>query len=51
MNKANARDSGRLTAVRDLMGRGAAAVIGDLSGPADTIGVAGQVNTLGSWTR
>jgi NAD(P)-dependent dehydrogenase (short-subunit alcohol dehydrogenase family) len=43
----HARDRDRLTAVRDLMGRGAAAVVGDLSDLEEMRGVAGQVNRLG----
>ncbi len=43
----HARDSGRLAAVRDLTDRGAVAVTGDLSDPAETVSVAGQVNALG----
>jgi NAD(P)-dependent dehydrogenase (short-subunit alcohol dehydrogenase family) len=37
----------RLTAVRDLLDRGAAAVVGDLSDPEETREVAEQVNRLG----
>src|SRR3982751_4148883 len=43
----HARDADRLTAVRDLLDRGAAAVVGDLSDLEQTRGVAGQVNRLG----
>jgi NAD(P)-dependent dehydrogenase (short-subunit alcohol dehydrogenase family) len=43
----HARHRARLTAVRDLMDRGAAAVVGDLSDPEETRGVAGQVNRVG----
>jgi NAD(P)-dependent dehydrogenase (short-subunit alcohol dehydrogenase family) len=43
----HARNQDRLTAVRDLMDRGAAAVVGDLSDPEETRDVAGQVNRLG----
>jgi NAD(P)-dependent dehydrogenase (short-subunit alcohol dehydrogenase family) len=43
----HARDRGRLSAVRDLMSRGAVPVTGDLSSRAETLGVAGQVNALG----
>jgi NAD(P)-dependent dehydrogenase (short-subunit alcohol dehydrogenase family) len=43
----HARNTGRLTAVRDLLDRGAAAVVGDLSDLEATRGVAGQVNRLG----
>jgi NAD(P)-dependent dehydrogenase (short-subunit alcohol dehydrogenase family) len=43
----HARNQGRLTAVRDLQDRGAAAVVGDLSDLAETRDVAGQVNRLG----
>jgi NAD(P)-dependent dehydrogenase (short-subunit alcohol dehydrogenase family) len=41
------RNRDRLTAVRDLLGRGAAAVVGDLSDLEETRDVAGQVNRLG----
>jgi NAD(P)-dependent dehydrogenase (short-subunit alcohol dehydrogenase family) len=41
------RDSGRLAAVRDLMDRGAAAVVGDLSNLEETRGIAREVNRLG----
>src|ERR687884_1336826 len=41
------RNRDRLTAVRDLLDRGAAAVVGDLSDPEETRDVAGQVNRLG----
>jgi NAD(P)-dependent dehydrogenase (short-subunit alcohol dehydrogenase family) len=41
------RNSDRLTAVRDLADRGAAAVVGDLSDLEETRGIAGQVNDLG----
>jgi NAD(P)-dependent dehydrogenase (short-subunit alcohol dehydrogenase family) len=43
----HARNSDRLTAVRDLVGRGAAAVIGDLSDLEQTRGLARDVNRLG----
>jgi NAD(P)-dependent dehydrogenase (short-subunit alcohol dehydrogenase family) len=43
----HARNRDRLTAVRDLLDRGAAAVVGDLSDPEETRDVAGQVNRLG----
>jgi len=43
----HARDDDRLAAVRDLVDRGAAAVVGDLSDLAQTRGVAGQVSDLG----
>jgi NAD(P)-dependent dehydrogenase (short-subunit alcohol dehydrogenase family) len=43
----HARDTDRLTAVRHLLDRGAAAVVGDLSDLEQTRGVAGQVNRLG----
>jgi NAD(P)-dependent dehydrogenase (short-subunit alcohol dehydrogenase family) len=43
----HARNRDRLTAVRDLLDRGAAAAVGDLSDPEETRGVAGQVNRLG----
>jgi NAD(P)-dependent dehydrogenase (short-subunit alcohol dehydrogenase family) len=43
----HARDRSRLAAVRDLTDRGAAAVTGDLSNQAETVGVAEQVNALG----
>jgi NAD(P)-dependent dehydrogenase (short-subunit alcohol dehydrogenase family) len=43
----HARSNDRLTAVRDLIDRGAAAVVGDLSDPDQTRGIAGQVNALG----
>jgi NAD(P)-dependent dehydrogenase (short-subunit alcohol dehydrogenase family) len=43
----HARDQERLTAVRDLIDRGAAAVAGDLSDLDETRGVADQVNRLG----
>src|SRR3954467_14268089 len=41
------RTSDRLTAVRDLVDRGATAVVGDLADDAQTRGVAGQINDLG----
>jgi NAD(P)-dependent dehydrogenase (short-subunit alcohol dehydrogenase family) len=41
------RNRDRLTAVRDLLDRGAAAVVGDLSDLEETRGVAGHVNRLG----
>jgi NAD(P)-dependent dehydrogenase (short-subunit alcohol dehydrogenase family) len=43
----HARNGDRLAAVRDLVDRGAAAVVGDLSDLAETRGVADQVNRLG----
>jgi NAD(P)-dependent dehydrogenase (short-subunit alcohol dehydrogenase family) len=43
----HARNRDRLTAVRDLLDRGAAAVVGDLSDLEETRGVADQVNRLG----
>jgi NAD(P)-dependent dehydrogenase (short-subunit alcohol dehydrogenase family) len=43
----HARNQDRLTAVRDLLDRGAAGVVGDLSDPGETRGVADQVNRLG----
>ena len=43
----HARNRDRLTAVRELLDRGAAAVVGDLSDPQETREVAGQVNRLG----
>jgi NAD(P)-dependent dehydrogenase (short-subunit alcohol dehydrogenase family) len=43
----HARNRDRLPAVRDLVDRGAAAVVGDLSDPGETRDVAGQVNRLG----
>jgi NAD(P)-dependent dehydrogenase (short-subunit alcohol dehydrogenase family) len=43
----HARNSDRLTAVRDLLDRGAAAVIGDLSDLEQTRGIASNVNRLG----
>src|SRR5918996_5451345 len=43
----HARNSDRLTAVRDLLDQGAAAVVGDLSDLDQTRGVADQVNRLG----
>jgi NAD(P)-dependent dehydrogenase (short-subunit alcohol dehydrogenase family) len=43
----HARNPDRLTAVRELLDRGAAAVVGDLSDPEETREVAGQVNRLG----
>jgi NAD(P)-dependent dehydrogenase (short-subunit alcohol dehydrogenase family) len=43
----HARNEDRLTAVRDLLGRGAAAVVGDLSDLEETRDVADQVNRLG----
>jgi NAD(P)-dependent dehydrogenase (short-subunit alcohol dehydrogenase family) len=42
-----ARNTDRLTAMRDLLDRGAAAVVGDLSDLEETRGVAAQVNRLG----
>jgi len=43
----HARSTERLTAVRDLLDRGAAAVVGDLSDLEETGSVAAQVNRLG----
>src|SRR3954447_11859519 len=43
----HARNRDRLTAVRDLLDRGAAAVAGDLSDLEETRAVADQVNLLG----
>jgi NAD(P)-dependent dehydrogenase (short-subunit alcohol dehydrogenase family) len=43
----HARNRDRLTAVRDLLDRGAAAVVGDLSDLEETRGVASQLNRLG----
>jgi NAD(P)-dependent dehydrogenase (short-subunit alcohol dehydrogenase family) len=43
----HARNRDRLTDVRDLLDRGAAAVVGDLSDLEETRGVAAQVNRLG----
>ena len=43
----HARNQDRLTAVRDLQDRGAAAVVGDLSDLEETRGVADRVNRLG----
>jgi NAD(P)-dependent dehydrogenase (short-subunit alcohol dehydrogenase family) len=43
----HARNRDRLTAVRELLDRGAAAVVGDLSDPEETRAIAGQVNRLG----
>jgi NAD(P)-dependent dehydrogenase (short-subunit alcohol dehydrogenase family) len=43
----HARNTDRLTAVRDLLDRGAVAVVGDLSDLEQTRGVADQVNRLG----
>jgi NAD(P)-dependent dehydrogenase (short-subunit alcohol dehydrogenase family) len=43
----HARNRDRLAAVRDLLDRGAAAVVGDLSDLEETRGVAGQVNRVG----
>jgi NAD(P)-dependent dehydrogenase (short-subunit alcohol dehydrogenase family) len=43
----HARRRGRLAAVRDLLDRGAATVVGDLADLEQTRGVAGQVNRLG----
>ncbi|CAI0733501.1 SDR family NAD(P)-dependent oxidoreductase [Serratia entomophila] len=43
----HAREPGRLEAVRDLLARGAQAVIGDLSDPQQTREVAEQVNRIG----
>lgn len=44
----HARSDARLAAVRDLVDRGAAAVVGDLSDLGQTRGVAEQVNALGA---
>jgi NAD(P)-dependent dehydrogenase (short-subunit alcohol dehydrogenase family) len=41
------RTGGRLAAVRDLVDRGAAVVVGDLSSPEETRGIARDVNRLG----
>lgn len=43
----HARNQDRVTAVRDLVDRGAAAVVGDLSDPGETRDVADHVNRLG----
>jgi NAD(P)-dependent dehydrogenase (short-subunit alcohol dehydrogenase family) len=43
----HARNGDRLTALRDLLDRGAAAVVGDLSNLEETRGIAHQVNDLG----
>jgi NAD(P)-dependent dehydrogenase (short-subunit alcohol dehydrogenase family) len=43
----HARNSDRLTAIRDLADRGAAAVVGDLSDLEETRGIARDVNRLG----
>ena len=43
----HARSDARLAAVRDLVDRGAASVVGDLADADDTRGVAEQVNRLG----
>jgi NAD(P)-dependent dehydrogenase (short-subunit alcohol dehydrogenase family) len=43
----HARNGDRLAAVRDLLNRGAAAVVGDLSDAEQTRNLAGQVNRLG----
>jgi NAD(P)-dependent dehydrogenase (short-subunit alcohol dehydrogenase family) len=43
----HARNSDRLTAVRDLVDRGAAVVVGDLSDLEETRGIARDVNRLG----
>jgi NAD(P)-dependent dehydrogenase (short-subunit alcohol dehydrogenase family) len=43
----HARNRDRLTAVRDLLDRGAAAVVGDLSDLEETRGLARDVNRLG----
>jgi NAD(P)-dependent dehydrogenase (short-subunit alcohol dehydrogenase family) len=43
----HARNRERLTAVRDLLDRGAAAVVGDLAHPQQTRAVDGQVNDVG----
>ncbi|MFN2466515.1 MAG: SDR family NAD(P)-dependent oxidoreductase [Gaiellaceae bacterium] len=44
----HARNTERLAAVRDLLDRGAAGVVGDLSDPEQTRDVAAQVNRLGA---
>ena len=41
------RNTGRLAAVRDLLDRGAAVVVGDLSNLEETRGIARDVNRLG----
>ena len=46
----HARDNDRLTAVRDLIDRGAAAIVGDLSDPDQTRGIAGQSTSWAGWT-
>jgi NAD(P)-dependent dehydrogenase (short-subunit alcohol dehydrogenase family) len=43
----NARNRDRLTAVGDLVDRGAAALVGDLSDPEQMRGIARDVNRLG----
>src|SRR5215217_6453953 len=43
----HARNRGRLAAARDLVDRGAAAVVGDLADLEQTRGIAEQVNDLG----
>jgi NAD(P)-dependent dehydrogenase (short-subunit alcohol dehydrogenase family) len=43
----HARNRDRLTAMRDLVERGAVVVVGDLSDPEETRDVAGQVNRVG----
>jgi NAD(P)-dependent dehydrogenase (short-subunit alcohol dehydrogenase family) len=43
----HARNADRLSAVRDLLDRGAVAVVGDLADPEQTRAIAGQVNDLG----
>lgn len=43
----HARNPGRLTTLRDLVDRGAAAVVGDLADVNETRGIANQVNELG----
>jgi NAD(P)-dependent dehydrogenase (short-subunit alcohol dehydrogenase family) len=43
----HARSAGRLSAVDDLIGQGASAVVGDLADPQQTRAVADQVNALG----
>jgi NAD(P)-dependent dehydrogenase (short-subunit alcohol dehydrogenase family) len=43
----HARSTERLTALEDLLGQGASAVVGDLADPNQTRGVAQQVNELG----
>ena len=47
----HARNSDRLTAVRDLVDRGAAAVVGDLSDLEETRGIARDRTACAGWTR